>query len=309
MLPPELLSALRPASGRVIGIGEHAHGDSVSWRWRLAIAAELVRQGRRLILLCENADCYVSGLRKRRPAFARDETPPPLLPFHPFLPFLMPMANRSQEHLEAARELARLAEGRVYGVEVQAVDYPALLRCGGRYVRSLFARVDAAARWAADANNSNGRLRNILNAEVVAQVHRDHPGHTVLYLAHNEHVALSCETSREDPGFRTDGSVLRRLLGRRRYLSIATYSPRMWSFWNVRRHLRSPKLITDETRGHPAASGIIVGVAEGGAAPKPKPMGSDASGAHYTTADFDLTICEAGDATRHRRRPVAAQLP
>lgn len=250
---------------RVIGIGEHAHGDEVSWGWRVDIARALVRRGHRLVIACENMDCFVKGLRRR---------PGPVFETHKakFFPYMMPYSDRSQVQMDAAKELTSLAEGRVYGIEAQAVRFPAVLKCGGKLVADAIGKVGAVRRW---RTANDGKLRNRLNAEIVAEIARRHPRHTVLYLAHNEHVALSCEAHRREPAYVTDGAILRSNFGAR-YVAIATFSPSMWCFWGgPLRQIRDGTL--RPPRGRRAA--IVVG---------DEPMGDD-----YKVSDFDYVVVEA----------------
>ena len=277
-----------PPSANVIGIGEHAHGDVVSWRWRTAIVRELVRRGHRIILLCENVDYYIKGLRRKRVKFEAFNTRPSRGDFPSFMPFMIPFSNLCQEHLLAVREITKLVQNRVYGIDAQVIKYPVLKKRGGSYVARKIAEVDAIRRWAAAGPTAdNGNLRNVLNADIVAAIARDHPDHTVLYFAQNEHVGVSCSLMRKNSEYRTEGSLLRKWLGTR-YIAIATYSPLMWAFWGTQR----PERFDDDGRGHPDADEVIH--TEKGRLAMAMPMES-----MYTTADFDYTLCTA----RATKRP------
>jgi hypothetical protein len=252
------------SSAHVFGVGEHCHGDLLSWLVRLDVARALVENGRRLVVLTENLDFYVAGLRRKSPRFI---THGDAGEFHPFLVHL---SNRTREHLDAARELSKLAEGRVYGIDVQALDHPGVK--GGQYVRSKMKGLTGP--------KGDGTLRNQQNAEMILRIVRDHPSHVVLYLAHNEHVALGCKGTERNGTYRTEGDLLRRALGKSGYVSIATYARNHGSFWNEAHEWRVRR---DRAKTAPpmlTASRLTV------LTRSPKySLGGD-----YTTADFDYTI-------------------
>lgn len=300
---------------RVIGIGEHAHGDEVSWAWRLAVMRALARAGhRRLVVLCENVDCLVAGLRRgrqgRRPtavAFDRNDGDPPSA-YPPFTPHLVPGSCRSAVHLAAAREVARLARGRVFGVDVAYLRHAGLDRppCADRraYVSRVHAALDVRRRCAAagPAAAVGGALRNALNAETILAIARDQPaGSTVLYFAHNEHVALACAAARADPtgAYVTEGALLRAALPRGGYRALATYSPCMWAFWGGAR----PRLHDD--RGEPGRPTLPPDEADV-ALLRPDDDAGDLGG-YCTLADFDATLCSAAPPPPRRPpRPTPA---
>lgn len=139
-------------------------------------------------------------------------------------------------------------------------------------VADAIRKVGAVRRWTA----GDGKLRNRLNAEIVADVARRHPRHTILYLAHNEHVALSCEAHRRDPAYVTDGAILRARFGAR-YVAVATFSPSMWCFWGgPLRRIKEGTLRPPRGRG----AAIVVG-------------GEQTMGDAYNSADFDYVAVEA----------------
>ena len=255
----------RPSS-TIIGIGEHCHGDLLSWTVRLEVARALVRRaGKKLVVLTENIDFFVAELRRKAPRFRRGDE-------GEFYPFLVHLSNRLPLHMDAALELSRLAEGRIYGVDVQALHHPDLP--GGRYVRSKLRGMTAP--------HGDGALRNRQNAEMILRIARDFtqrdPETVVMYLAHNEHVALGCSACNRT--YTTEGALLRRAHGDG-YMSIATYARNIGSFWNNEREWRIRK---ERSRNAPPARVL--------SSPRTLLQSSPVYtlGGDYTTANFDYTV-------------------
>ena len=208
----------------IMGIGEHAHGELVSWRWRLAIMRELRSRGRTLAVLCESFDSFVEGLNEGEPLRIDPE-------YGTFSPFLIPYAHISGEHMAITEEVRKLSSD-IYGIDVQALDFPKL-RSRPRVARQLARH---KARWDAATNTgARGRVRDALNAETIERMAKDFPAGTiVLYFAHNAHIALSSEEMRQNHMYATEGSLLRKSMGNR-YMSIGTS---LWSYWGASRASR-----------------------------------------------------------------------
>ena len=270
-------TVLSAPAATVIGVGEHCHGDLLSWAVRLEVARALVqRAGRRLVVLTENIDFNVAGLRRKTPRWKRGGDGDDGGEFHPFLVHL---SNRLPAHMDAARELSRLAEGRVYGVDVQALEHPHLP--GGRYVRSKMRGMTPP--------RGDGTLRNRQNAEIVLSIARDFsrrdPNTVVMYLAQNEHVALDCSACRGG-GYTTEGALLRQALGPGGYTSIATYARNLGSFWNEERTWRVRR---ERSRNAPPSRVLLRGAPWTILQKKQKPVYT-LGGGEYTTAHFDYTV-------------------
>lgn len=263
----------------VIGIGEHTHGELVSWRWRLAIMRELRSRGHTLAVLCEHLDFFVKGLTEGEPLTVDPE-------YGTFTPFLIADANISREHMAITEEVRKLSSD-IYGIDVQALDFPEL-PSRPRVARQLARH---KKRWGAATNtDARGSVRNALNAETIERMAKEFPAGTiVLYFAHDEHVALSCEGMREDLKYEyvTEGSLLRKSMGNR-YRSIGTYAPSLWSHWGAGRgYKKTPRLTleTDETTKRYCATAKH----EVFMMPK-RPVMS--LGDVYTPADFDFVVCD-----------------
>lgn len=205
---------------RVIGIGEHAHGELLSWGPRLEAVRAVGRD--KVVVLLDNLDYYVSGFRRRPVRFETN-------PDGSFMPHMAAFGDRTAEHLEVCRAFAGLHVP-CYGIDVQALNFPHMMQQRGLVGRAL-AEHRAAWEGATAAERKAGGLRNRLNAETILWFARRFPRRTVLYFAQNEHVALACDNSRRDPGYVTEGAVLRSALGAGGYLSVATFAPTLWCMW------------------------------------------------------------------------------
>jgi hypothetical protein len=127
-------------------------------------------------------------------------------------------------------------------------------------------------------------VRNALNAETIERMAKEFPAGTiVLYFAHDEHVALSCEGMRRDE-YATEGSLLRMSMGLR-YRSSGTYAPSLWSHWGykVLGYKKTPRLTaeTDETTKRYCAT-----------AKREVFMMPKRRGGAYKPADFDYVLCD-----------------
>lgn len=277
----------------VAGIGEHTHGDLLSWKWRLAICEELVRRGHALLILCENLDFFVADFRCKPVAFD--------IVGRMFVPHAIPFSDCSHEHLAFARRLAALPGAELHGIDVQALDHPGLVAsCQPRPVAAALRRRARAWRRAG-GEASRGAARNRLNAATILEMATmQRMQKKVLYFAHNEHVALSCAATRRDSAYRTEGAILRQALGAR-YSSVATFAPETWTTWTTRR----PHLVSE--RRAPKGRGALLG------AECSSPMGEN-----YRVSDFDVAIIEDRSprmtplvsrnisASRHQRLPLKA---
>lgn len=223
MLLKDALAACRHAD--LIGVGEDIHGERLSWDVRLRLVRDAVRAGYAVTILCENLDFYVAGLSKKTIQFV-DE------PDDGFYPNMIPWSNDRETHLAPTKALAYLAEGRVYGIDVQALDFEHLR--GRRIVRSVLERV--RARWQAASESERGKIRNKLNAEILlhfmdqarASAKQRKTKAKVFYFAHNAHVAMNSHECRSSPiGYLTDGHWIAEGCARRgiQYLSVGTYTP------------------------------------------------------------------------------------
>lgn len=214
---------------RIVGVGENAHGEEVSWPFRVDFMQHLKEKKVKMAVLCENLDFYVKAFRKRPTKFhiyRSNDTAE-------FMPYLMPDANRTQIQMDAAAEIARLSNGRVYGIDIQQVDFPFMWHNCGRMVRNSMQSCGAIDEWknGSDKDRSDGAMRNRLNARIIAHMAKQlqHNEKTVvIYLAHNAHIAKTAKE--ETRRYKTDGRYLAKDPSVM-YMSIATYSPHLWTTW------------------------------------------------------------------------------
>lgn len=222
----------------IVGIGEHVHGELLSWKHRLELVRRWLSNGHRVLVLCETLDFYVQGMRAREPFIFHEDELNGVRRLG-FTPCLMPFACYTREHLEIMRSFAALPQDAVtfFGIDVQLLDHPLLLASTEHSeLRSILTRRHRLP-WAADAESERrGETRNRLNADTILLLARMHPKHKVVYFAQNEHVAFDCDATRRTQGqYVTEGAILKRRLGNR-YVSIATFATVMWNAaWNVTR--------------------------------------------------------------------------
>jgi hypothetical protein len=216
----------------VVGLGEHAHGELLSWKRRLALVKSWVREGAKVLVLCENLDYYVQGLRDEgaRLRFEFEDVRVNGVEHTVFTPNLMAYADRTHEHLEMTRAFASLGGGGVtfYGVDVQLLDHPHLVSRTRTSALKDAVMLHRPAWERCSHTDRRGAERNRLNAETILRMARMHPLHKVIYFAHNEHVAFGCAQTRRDPTYVTEGAILKRRLGPL-YTAVATFAPVTWS--------------------------------------------------------------------------------
>lgn len=219
---PRLQAIIRQASNAdVVGIGEHNHGELTSWKFRYAIIKGLIDLGKHVVVLCENLETYVQNITVSPSKLTRKNGY--------FEPNLMIYSDRSEEHMVITREFVKLKGAEFHGIDIQILKFPALWRLvKSRPLRRILSvHKDTWLR----GNMVDGKLRNNLNAEIImdflAMSRAKDPNSVVVYLAHNEHVALSCRESRVDPLYRVEGSLLAK--SPIKYLAVGTYSPFQYS--------------------------------------------------------------------------------
>lgn len=242
----EIVRALAPRllAARVIGVGEHAHGDTVSWHWREAILNFLSSRGFEVIVACEQADAFLENFRGQRlEDLNGDESswswwpPPPASEEQSkdtnreedralFYPHLLPFSCYHPLQLEFARRMSRIASASssvsFVGIDVQQLSFPALrTRMSGLLRRHGITRETARA-WtgAHDTTRRRGALRNRLNAHILVRLAEttrqkktgaregDDNNIKVLYFAQNEHVATRTPSRSASPSSSSSSYVV-----------------------------------------------------------------------------------------------------
>ena len=282
----------------VIGVGEDAHGDTVSWPWRMAIVGRLLDEGFNLDILCENMDVYVDTRR-------HGITPNYLRGGKRFYPNMLPRSDTTRWHLDMTRAFMALPRSRVrfFGTDVQQLSFDFARLAMRAPVRRAFEERDIHRRWlrSSSRSRSGGALRNRLNAEVIARFAESakvRPHKTkILYFAHNEHVSTGCVQSRKDPTYVTEGAWMRRLFPHLRYVAIATTSFRLWNVWDSDKpRLRKGIKYTQEDGASGHRDVIIVSDCGDTAASNTRLI---VDMENYTSRDFDCTIVQ-----KDSERPV-----
>jgi hypothetical protein len=215
------------AAAELVGVGEAAHGELLSWGTRLdLLKSALSRTSENVVVFVENLHPFVSAMNVRGNFLRHDE--------RTFYPFLCADANCSRQHLRIHEELRALNSAvRFVGVDVQVTSFPDLWR----QTQTGDAALDSAVRRAVERRGSGfvpgwGADRNRRNARIILDLMSAIRATTYFYWAHNAHVCLSCQESRATAGYETEGSLLRAALGAR-YRSVLTYAPRLWCAWGT----------------------------------------------------------------------------
>lgn len=241
----------------VVGIGENAHGDEVSWEFRVRLMEQLASDPRvgEMVVLCEIPDFYVSDFRKKRVRFTMRD--------HRFTPYMVAYSDRTQIQMDAARRIAKLAQGRVYGIDIQQVDFPFMWVRAGNVVReAIESDADIKRKWLDFKDGSSkGSIRNKLNAKVISHIAQTLSSSSssssvgpplFLYFAQNEHVSrypskgvLESSTHPDTIPYKTDGHYLSKdkRIG---YVAIATHSPHLWAAWDIKSQSLLKEQLEDE---------------------------------------------------------------
>lgn len=281
---------------RVIGVGEHTHGDLISWRWRLALLRELIDAGYDVEVLCEGIDWFTTNTASPPIRLEDIGGNPDLFTFcdGDFYPHMMAGSNTKKEHFDITRTFSRLPKNRCkfYGIDVQQLNFPALHALAGRKVKEALHDSGAEREWntASSRTRNNGALRNRLNAKMIlhfsslaAEREKTMKNNTrptkIVYFAHNEHIAVDCVQSRENSAYKTDGNWIREIGpdDKRHYLSLATFSEHTWNTWDMS---KPPLMTVDLLPPRTRKSGVI-----NGRSSPAIPLGDD-----YVSGDFDFVL-------------------
>lgn len=224
----------------LVGVGEAAHGELVSWPVRLALlrAATTPAARRPVYVFVECLHPLVAAMNVPGP-FAEDGGR--------FYPCLIPYANMSAQHLALHRRLRAMAargEVRFVGIDVQVAT--AHLAPFWERMPGGEPALDALVRRVVQKHGrgftlGDGADRNRRNARIIAELMRTltpaaAAAGPCFYWAHNAHVARGGQETRADASYRLEGWYLARALGAGRYLSVLTYAPVLWAMWG-----RSPR--------------------------------------------------------------------
>lgn len=213
----------------VVGIGEQAHGEEVSWGFRTEIMKRLAAAypTRPMTVLCENADFFVKDFRKKRQMNFTTFSDPGTVACQQFYPCLTPFSNQTLVQMDAAIEIVDLCKHRVHGIDIQQLDFATDLPAGHAVTKRVQS-TGAKATWmkASKPTQAEGHLRNKLNADLVISFARK--GTIILYFAQNEHVSNMSEGVHHT--YSTDGWHLAKSKDVE-YLSVATFCPRLWATW------------------------------------------------------------------------------
>lgn len=231
----------------VIGIGEDAHGELVSWPTRLCLTRALCKRGYDVVILCEQLHPFVARMNDKRFKLLRAED-------NDFVPYMTGGANMSKEHTSYHRRFHALAHSpenkvRFVGIDVQIVEHAYLwdvpdLRPNDETedyneTRAMIHRYEKEFLRDAHKDSKRGATRNKVNARIISELVESSRKASkrptkFLYFAHNGHVArsISFGPDASDKCYRPDGWHLARCDGFK-YLAIATYALYLPNVWGM----------------------------------------------------------------------------
>lgn len=285
-----VLSKIIDPKIRLIGIGEHAHGDLVSWRWRHAIVEKLLSAGFRVVILCEQFDMYLTNTSPTSPKRMQDIDGDVEL-FrrygNSFYPHMIPRSESTPEHFEITRAFS-LLPCEFYGIDVKQLDFDVIIGRACKKVRSSLAASGAEKEWT--EGPKDGAQRNRLNAKMIhhfVKNNKKRRNTKFLYFAHNEHVATDCDETRSDPSYKTEGRLIRELYpDTTPYLSLATFAEHTWNTWE---NSTTPRLLVDRIPSPPLVRKVY------------------SMGESYKSSDFDhVLLSEDGRTIRFSNAANAA---
>lgn len=214
---------------QLVGVGEKEHGELGSWPTRLRLlhaAVSAAPRGKPVVVFMEQLHPFLAAMNAHGGRRFDLATEPGR--FHPYI---IHGANMSAEHLALHRRLRRWsAAGRVrfVGVDVHVVAFPGLwaqLPPGDVALDALVRRT-VERHGAGFVGSGSVMPRNVRNVAILKALMRALGATTArpfFYWAHNSHVARD-QVGTSD-AYRLDGSMLGPVP---QYLSVLTYSPRMW---------------------------------------------------------------------------------
>lgn len=259
----------------LIGIGEQAHGELTSWKFRYKIVKYLTTKYDKVYIFCESLDYWCNKLNDKNVKFIFDE--------YGFYPYIIHNANKSKEHLKYTKKFIKLLPKiKFYGVDIQVVKWPGFCKESDKDLMTIMNKYKDDYL---ENDKGSGRLRNKYNAFIMndlLNLLRKSPKNKFVYLAHNEHCAPDCNGMRRNKNYLTDGYYLKNKLNIN-YLSVATYSLNMYSIWTGKMELVKDKSKKwNELFENKEDYQII----ESETYPKKLNM------VDYNNRDFDYVICE-----------------
>ena len=184
----------------LIGIGEEAHGELTSWKYRYNIIkhyTDYIKKNninKKIIIFVENIDIYTNELNHKNCKFN----------FYNnfFYPNLIAGSERTKEHLKITKKFNKLIPYvKFIGIDIQIVEYFNLKKKDN--INPLL--FDLLQRYKKDyLKNTSGANRNKFNSLIIKNLMKKINYYKCFYFAHNGHVALHQYNIRS----KTDGYYL-----------------------------------------------------------------------------------------------------
>ena len=215
----------------LIGIGEQAHGELISWKIRYKIIKYLTKYYDKVYIFCEQLDYFVNGLNNKNVKFIFNEDG--------FYPHIMARSNLTNEHLYYTKKINKLLPKiKFYGIDIQVVKYNDLYNKKDMS-SELYNIIEKYKDEYLKKNLGSGIIRNKCNAfiinDLIQFLNKKNVNSTsnnkFIYLGHNEHIAFNCFGTNKDKKYLTDGYYLKNICNIK-YLSIATYSNELYNVWH-----------------------------------------------------------------------------
>lgn len=209
----------------LIGIGEHAHGELISWKIRYKILKYLTKNYDKVYIFCEQLDFYVNGLNNKNVKLMFDESG--------FYPYIIPRANLTNEHLYYTKKMNKLLPKiKFYGIDIQVVKYNYMYKNISSEVYNIIEKYKEEYLTSCKGLES-GIIRNKCNAFIINDLIKflNKSNNKFIYWAHNEHIALNCFETNKNKKYLTDGYYLKNICNIK-YLSIGTYSNELYNVWD-----------------------------------------------------------------------------
>jgi hypothetical protein len=211
----------------LIGIGEEAHGEIISWKFRYKIIKYLTRYYDKIYIFSEQLDFYINKLNNKNVKFIFDD--------YGFYPYIITKANMTKEHLYYTKKFNKLLPKiKFYGIDIQIVEFNDLYKNISNELHNI---IEKYKDEYLNKDLGSGKFRNKCNAFIINDLinyinnKSSKSNNKFIYFGHNEHIAFNCDATNKDKKYLTDGCYLKNIYSIK-YLSIATYSNEIYNIWH-----------------------------------------------------------------------------
>lgn len=214
----------------LIGIGEEAHGDIISWYYRYKILNHFIKNNysnKKIYVFLESIDNFIYK-------YFNNNNPIQFEFFdnNSFFPYLIPGSNFTKEHLEFTKKFHKLYNKNVIfiGIDIQIVKYFDLKKIKNNINPLLYPLLlKYKNKFLQDPNS--GISRNKYNAFIINDLMKNINYYQCFYFAHNGHIALNQLNYNNNGKYFIDGYYLNKFKNIN-YLSILTDGLLLPNTWN-----------------------------------------------------------------------------